>query len=142
MMVVQKFCQLLAQALVAFALMAEHYGALEQNMLQLRRQLAPQLCGGGAENHEIARGNVVADLIRMLAHRDTVGFEPPILGRPAKKNNARKTTRECWFRSVSAPRLPRSPARSSPARGRIRRSRHSRARSPCALRKTAPRRCR
>src|ERR1700730_6429647 len=39
--VVQEFCQLLAQALVALAFVAEHDRALEQSVLQLVRQLAP-----------------------------------------------------------------------------------------------------
>ena len=58
-MVVQKFCQLLAQAFVALALMAEHDGALEQHVLQILRQLAPQIGGGRAENQKIAGGNIV-----------------------------------------------------------------------------------
>jgi hypothetical protein len=40
-MIVQKFRQLLAQALIALALMAEHDGVLEQYVLKILRQLAP-----------------------------------------------------------------------------------------------------
>ena len=49
-MVVKKFRQLFAQALVLFALMTEQHGALEQLLLQLLRQFAPQIRGGGTEH--------------------------------------------------------------------------------------------
>lgn len=65
-MVVQKFRQLLAQAFVALALMSEHDGAFEQDVLQILRQLAPQIGGGGAENQKIAGGNVVDGVIGLL----------------------------------------------------------------------------
>jgi hypothetical protein len=67
-MVVEKLRQLLAQALVLLALVAEQHGALEQLLLQLLRQFAPQIRGGGTEYEKIASGNVIDDLIGMLAH--------------------------------------------------------------------------
>src|SRR5215470_13518546 len=66
-MVVEKLCQLLAQALVLLALVTEQHGALEQLLLQILRQFAPQICRGSTEHEQIASGNVVDDLIRMLA---------------------------------------------------------------------------
>jgi hypothetical protein len=48
--------------------MAEQHGALEQLLLQLLRQFAPQIRGGGTEHEKIASGNVIDDLIGMLAH--------------------------------------------------------------------------
>jgi hypothetical protein len=41
--VVQEFSQLLAQAFVALALVAENDGAFEQRMLQLLGQVAPEI---------------------------------------------------------------------------------------------------
>jgi hypothetical protein len=67
-MVVEKFRQLLAQALVLLALVTEQHSALEQLLLQILRQFAPQIRGSSAENKKIASGNVVDDLIGMLAH--------------------------------------------------------------------------
>ena len=67
-MVVEKLRELLAQALVLLALMTEQHGALEQLLLQILRQFAPQICGGSTEHEKIASGNVVDDLIGMLAH--------------------------------------------------------------------------
>jgi hypothetical protein len=66
--VVQKFCQLLAQTLVTFALMAEDDGAFEDGVLQVLRQRAPQIGGSRAENQKIARRDIVDDAIRMLTH--------------------------------------------------------------------------
>ena len=68
-MVVEKFRQLLAQALVLLALVTVQHGTLELLLLQFLRQFAPQICGGGAEHEKIAPGNVVDDLVRMFAHR-------------------------------------------------------------------------
>src|SRR5262249_61254237 len=70
-MIVEKLRQLLAQALVLLALVTEQHGAFEQLLLQLLRQCAPQICGGGTEHEKIASGDVVNDLIGMLAHRRT-----------------------------------------------------------------------
>jgi hypothetical protein len=66
MMIVQEFGQLLAQALVLLALMPEQYGALEQDMLEILRQVAPEIGGGGAKHKQIAGGNVVDDLVRLI----------------------------------------------------------------------------
>jgi hypothetical protein len=55
-MIVQELGQLLAQALVALALMAEQNGAFEQCLLQLLRQVTPQLRGRGAEREKITGG--------------------------------------------------------------------------------------
>ncbi len=62
-MVVEKFCQLLAQAFILLALMAEYDGALEQNMLQIWRQPAPKISGSRAEHEQITRGYIVDDLV-------------------------------------------------------------------------------
>ena len=67
-MVVEKLRQLLAQALVLLALVTEQHGALEQLLLQIVRQFAPQIRRGGTEHEQIASGNVFVDLIGMFAH--------------------------------------------------------------------------
>jgi len=67
-MIVEEFCQLFAQTFVLLALVAEHYRMLEQLMLQLLRQFAPQVCGRGAEHQEITRRYVVDDLVRVPVH--------------------------------------------------------------------------
>src|SRR5260370_25043198 len=67
-MIVEEFCQLFAQTFVLLALVAEHHRMLEQLMLQLLRQFAPQVCGGGAEHQEITRRYVVDDLVRVPVH--------------------------------------------------------------------------
>ena len=66
MMVVQKFRQLFAQALVGLALVPQHDGAFEQRVLQVVRQLAPQIGGGCAKHQKIAGGNIVDDVIGLL----------------------------------------------------------------------------
>jgi hypothetical protein len=65
MMIVQKFCQLLAQALVAFALVAEDDGPLEQQVLKLLRQIAPEIGCGRAKDEKIAGGDIIGDMIRL-----------------------------------------------------------------------------
>ena len=67
-MIVQKFRQLLAQAFVRLALMPKHDGAFEQCVLQVVRQLTPQIRGGCAESQKVAGGNIVDDLIGLLTH--------------------------------------------------------------------------
>jgi hypothetical protein len=62
-MVVEKFGQLLAQAFILLALMAEYDGALEQNMLQVRWQPAPKIGGSRAKHEQITRGYIVDDLV-------------------------------------------------------------------------------
>jgi len=71
-MFMQEFCQLLAQTFILLTLVAEHYRALEQAVLQLLRQLAPQIGRGRAENREIPGGDVVDDAIRVLTHAITI----------------------------------------------------------------------
>jgi hypothetical protein len=66
MMIVQEFGELLAQAFVLLALMPKQHGALEQAMLEILRQLAPQIGGGGAKHKQITGGNVVDDLVRLI----------------------------------------------------------------------------
>jgi hypothetical protein len=75
-MVVEEFCQLLAQAFVLLALMTEYHGAFEQPVLQVLRQFTPQVCGCSAEHQEIARGQIVDDLVGMLAHRRAPKLDP------------------------------------------------------------------
>jgi hypothetical protein len=69
-MIVHEFRQLLAQALVLFALMTKQDGALEQTVLQFLRQFAPKIRGGCAKNQKIAGGDVVDDLIRVMLRHD------------------------------------------------------------------------
>ena len=69
MMLMQKFSQLLAQAFVLLALMPKHHGPLEQCVLQLLRQLAPKIRRRGAEDEEIAGGDIVDDAIRVNSCR-------------------------------------------------------------------------
>jgi len=66
MMIVQEFGQLLAQALVLLALMAEHDGALKQRILQIVRQLAPKIRGSRAEYEQITGSNIVDNLIGLI----------------------------------------------------------------------------
>jgi hypothetical protein len=66
MMIVQEFGQLLAQAFVLLALMPEHHGTLEQNVLEILRQLAPEIGGGGAKHKQITGWDVVDDLVRLI----------------------------------------------------------------------------
>jgi hypothetical protein len=82
-MVVEKFRQLLAQALVLFALMAEHDGALEQRVLQIVRQFAPKIGGGCAEHEQITGGNIVEDLIWFIhdASQKYLQFHAPTTNR-------------------------------------------------------------
>jgi len=56
MMIVEEFCQLLPQALVAFGFVPENNRAFEQGFLQPLGQVAPKVERGGAENEEIALG--------------------------------------------------------------------------------------
>jgi hypothetical protein len=62
----QEFSELLAQTFVLLALMTEHHGALEQRVLQLLRQFAPKIRSCGAEDEEIAGGDIVDDVIRWV----------------------------------------------------------------------------
>jgi len=76
MMVVQEFGQLFAQAFVLLALMPEHYGALEQNVLEIRRQAAPQIGSGGAKHKQITGRNVVDDQVRLIHDASRSLFAP------------------------------------------------------------------
>src|SRR6201996_7100279 len=78
---VEKLGQLLAQALVGFALMAEHHRALEHRLLQIVRQVAPEVGRGGAENQKITAGDVVDG--RGLVHRAHPCTDPRASG-PAR----------------------------------------------------------
>jgi hypothetical protein len=72
-MIVHELGQLFAQALVLFALMSEQDGALENPVLPILRQFAPQIRGGGPKDQKIAGGDIVDDLIRaMLRHDGTL----------------------------------------------------------------------
>jgi hypothetical protein len=70
MMIVQEFRQLLPQAFVTLAAMAEHDGALEQCVLEILRQFAPEIGGRRPENLKITVGAIVDDAPGMLAHYD------------------------------------------------------------------------
>ena len=54
-MIVQKLCQLLAQAFVALAFVTEHHRPLEQRVLQIMREFAPEIGGRSAEDQKITR---------------------------------------------------------------------------------------
>jgi hypothetical protein len=75
MMIVQKFCQLLAQAFVALAFMTQRYRPLEQRVLHLVRQFAPEIGGRRAEDKKIARGVFVGrGLLRWRGHEQSSGW--------------------------------------------------------------------
>jgi hypothetical protein len=64
-MIVQEFGQLLAQAFILLAFMAEHHRALEQRVLQLLRQMAPEIGGRCSEHTEVTGGVFVfVDVLR------------------------------------------------------------------------------
>jgi len=68
-MIVEEFGQLLAQAFIALAFVAENDGPFEQGLLQLLRQITPQVRGGCAEDEKVAiRVLVPGDLIRCSTH--------------------------------------------------------------------------
>jgi hypothetical protein len=90
-MIVHELRQLLAQALVLFALMTEQDRALEQLVLQSLRQFAPQICGGCAKDQKIAGGDVVDDLIRVMLRHD--GTLTLLLGPLAVQ---RWAATQCW----------------------------------------------
>jgi len=54
MMVVQEFGELLSQTFIALALVAKNDGAFEKQMLQLLRQIAPEVRRGGPEHEKVA----------------------------------------------------------------------------------------
>ena len=74
MMIVQKFCQLLAQAFVAFAFVAEHNRPFEQRVLQIMRKLAPEIGGRRSEDKKITCGIFVGgNLFRWRGHEQSSG---------------------------------------------------------------------
>src|ERR1700761_6608434 len=81
---VEKLGQLLAQALVGFAVMVEPHRALEHRLLQILRQVAPEIGRGGAENQKITPGGVVDDPIGVLVHSadpwSNIGLARPGIG--------------------------------------------------------------
>src|SRR5260370_35879695 len=95
-MIVEEFCQLFAQTFVLLALVAEHHRMLEQLMLQLLRQFAPQVCGGGAEHQEITRRYVVDDLVRVPIHWRTHEIDT------ARSESRSRTKSRTMWRGVSA----------------------------------------
>jgi hypothetical protein len=118
-MVVQKFRQLFAQALVGLALVPQHDGAFEQRVLQVVRQLAPQIGGSCAEDQKIAGGNIVDDVIGLLIHgltRCKIPLQEFDIG-PSEKEKQRRLGREVR-RLVLAERAGPMPGRTT-AGGRI-----------------------
>jgi hypothetical protein len=75
-MVVQEFGQLLAQAFVALGFVAQHDGPLEQGVLQLVRQAAPQLRHGGTEDQEVSVGVCVASYRMCLTVHNDLSCSP------------------------------------------------------------------
>ncbi len=71
-MIVEEFSELLAQAFIALALVAENDSPFEQGLLKLLRQIAPKVRGCGAEDKKVTLGFVVArDVIRRSTHEKT-----------------------------------------------------------------------
>jgi len=71
-MIVEEFGQLLAQAFIALAFVAESDGPFEQGLLQLLWQSAPKVRGGRAEHKKVTVGVVVpSDVIRRSTHEKT-----------------------------------------------------------------------
>jgi hypothetical protein len=55
-MIVEEFGQLLAQAFIPLAFVAEHNGPFEQGLLKLLRQIAPKVRGRRAKDEEVPLG--------------------------------------------------------------------------------------
>ena len=71
-MIVEEFGQLLAQAFIPLAFVAEHDGLFEQGLLKLLRQIAPKVRGRRAKDEEVTLGvPVPRDVIRRSAHDKT-----------------------------------------------------------------------
>ena len=69
MVVVKKLGQLLAQALVALALVTEDDRPFEQRVLNLLRQVSPEFGGGRSKNEEVTGGAVSpGGVIRLFLH--------------------------------------------------------------------------
>ncbi|HMK70304.1 MAG TPA: hypothetical protein VK442_04955 [Xanthobacteraceae bacterium] len=70
--IVEEFGQLLAQAFIPLALMAEHDGPFEQGLLKLLRQIAPKVRDRRAKDEEVTLGvSVPRDVVRRSAHDKT-----------------------------------------------------------------------
>jgi hypothetical protein len=71
-MIVEEFGQLLAQAFVLLAFVAEHDGPFEQGLLKFLRQIAPKVRGRRAKDETVTLGVPVRrDVIRCSAHDKT-----------------------------------------------------------------------
>jgi hypothetical protein len=71
-MIVQELGQLLAQAFIALAFVAQNDGAFEQGLLKLLRQIAPKVRGRSAEDEKVTLGVLVfPDVIRRCIHNKT-----------------------------------------------------------------------
>jgi len=72
MMVVQEFGQLLAQAFITLAFVAENDRPFEQGLLKLLRQIAPKVRGRRAKDEEVTLGvPVPREVVRRSAHDNT-----------------------------------------------------------------------
>jgi len=71
-MIVEEFGQLLAQAFIPLAFVAEHDGPFEQGLLKLLRQIAPKVRDRRAKDEEVTLGVAVPrDIIRRSIHDKT-----------------------------------------------------------------------
>jgi hypothetical protein len=77
-MIVEEFGQLLAQAFVALAFVAENDGPFEQGLLKLLRQVAPKVCGGRSEDEKVTV-LVRSDVIRCSTHENLTGAHAKVL---------------------------------------------------------------
>jgi hypothetical protein len=94
-MIVQKFRQLLAQAFVAFAFVAEHHRPFEQRVLQIMREFAPEIGRRRSEDKKITRGVFVSgSLFRWRGHEQSSGGFAKLAGRPSPGNPATPVLRK------------------------------------------------
>jgi hypothetical protein len=71
-MIVQELGQLLAQTFIALAFVPENDSPFEQGLLELLRQMAPQVRGRSAEDEKVTLGVLVfPDVIRRCIHDKT-----------------------------------------------------------------------
>ena len=71
-MIVEEFGELLTQAFIALAFVAENDGPFEQGLLELLRQIAPKVRGRRAKDEEVTLGVAVPrDIIRRSIHDKT-----------------------------------------------------------------------
>jgi hypothetical protein len=78
MVVVQEFRQLLPQAFVAFAFVAENDCPFKEGFLQFLREVAPEIERRGAKNQKVAV--IVRRHVRCCAHRQLLAQWPPTGG--------------------------------------------------------------